>query len=61
MNTSRLAESIRVHEGYRRYPYVDSEGYWTVGWGHKIHDDFVDTALPIGAIAVSRSWASQNW
>jgi lysozyme len=37
MNYARLAESVRHHEGYRRDPYRDHLGNWTVGVGHLIH------------------------
>lgn len=32
-----LADRIKKHEGYRREPYQDTRGFWTVGWGHLIH------------------------
>lgn len=38
MNLERLEQSIRLHEGYRPQPYLDSHGYLTIGWGHKISD-----------------------
>lgn len=38
MDADRLKASIKVHEGYRQKPYQCSEGYWTVGYGHKVHD-----------------------
>lgn len=37
MNRRALTEQIKRHEGYRRRPYQDTRGYWTVGWGHLIH------------------------
>ena len=33
-----LVESIKRHEGYREDPYLCSQGFWTVGWGHNIHN-----------------------
>lgn len=33
-----LSDSISRHEGYRRTPYKDHLGKWTVGTGHLIHD-----------------------
>lgn len=32
------AEQLKLHEGYRPYPYRDSEGFWTIGIGHLIGD-----------------------
>lgn len=29
-------ELIQKHEGYRRFPYTDSRGFLTVGWGHNL-------------------------
>ena len=49
MDRERLTESIKIHEGYRKLPYRDSLGYWTVGYGHLIEEDIVDT-LPMGRI-----------
>lgn len=37
MNRRALVEQIKAHEGYRKAPYLDTRGYWTVGWGHLIH------------------------
>ena len=30
------ADSIKRHEGYRDYPYLDTTGHWSVGWGTNI-------------------------
>jgi lysozyme len=38
VNTVDLVESIRRHEGYRAFPYLDTEGLWTVGFGRLLHD-----------------------
>lgn len=43
MNRERLVQSIKKHEGYRSYPYQDSRGFWTIGWGHLIHHDALET------------------
>jgi len=37
VNRKRLIESIKRHEGYRREPYRDTLGWWTVGFGRNIH------------------------
>ena len=34
-----LRDDIRRHEGLRLIPYRCTEGYWTIGIGHKISDD----------------------
>lgn len=42
MNYHRLIRSIKLHEGYRKEPYKDTKGLWTVGYGHLIHySDFM--------------------
>lgn len=28
---------IKRHEGFRDYVYMDSAGYWTIGYGHALH------------------------
>ncbi len=38
MDDGRLEARICRHEGYEHRPYRDTKGFWTVGWGHKIHD-----------------------
>lgn len=38
MNEDRLVASVCDHEGYRKHPYLDHLGNWTVGWGTLIHD-----------------------
>lgn len=37
MDKARLRKSIIHHEGYEKRPYCDSKGFWTVGYGHKVH------------------------
>ena len=32
----RLAEQIKLHEGLRLTPYLDSVQIWTVGYGHNL-------------------------
>ena len=34
---STLKDRLRREEGFRAEPYVDTNGYWTVGYGHCIH------------------------
>lgn len=34
MNEDDLKKRIQLHEGFRPYVYVDSEGYLTGGYGH---------------------------
>jgi lysozyme len=41
MNRSRLAKQLKRHEGFRGDPYKDSEGNWTIGYGHLLHLDKV--------------------
>ena len=31
-------ESVQDSEGFSDTPYKDSEGYWTVGYGHRLQD-----------------------
>ena len=34
----RFIRSIKDSEGFSDTPYQDSEGNWTVGWGHKLRE-----------------------
>lgn len=36
MNYDRMAEQLLLHEGLRLKPYLDTEGYWTVGVGYNL-------------------------
>lgn len=38
MNLEHLKEEIKLEEGFRLEPYIDTEGYPTGGYGHKIID-----------------------
>jgi lysozyme len=39
---SKLRQSLILHEGYRKYPYVDSVGKITVGIGYNVTDRGMD-------------------
>ena len=41
MDYDRLTASIKAHEDYRREPYRDSLGKWTIGWGHLLEDTLI--------------------
>jgi|CXWL01.1.fsa_nt_gi lysozyme len=50
--SSKLIESIKVHEGYRDTAYKDSVGVWTIGYGTnletlKIHQTMAEELLEI--------------
>lgn len=32
-----LKKRLKLHEGYRGRPYICASGYWTFGYGHRIH------------------------
>lgn len=34
----QLVERLKVEEGFREYPYKDTEGIWTFGYGFNIED-----------------------
>ena len=34
-----LYQRIRRHEGCNLIPYKDTEGFWTIGWGHRLKSD----------------------
>jgi GH24 family phage-related lysozyme (muramidase) len=40
MNSERLLESVKKHEGYRNKVYLDTLGKRTVGVGHLCVEDF---------------------
>jgi len=44
MTYDELAGSVKLSEGFRDHVYMDTEGFRTIGWGHKVvhEDDFVD-------------------
>jgi lysozyme len=37
--TDNLVERTKKHEGYRREPYKDTVGKWTVGYGRNLEDN----------------------
>ena len=40
MTYDELAGSVKLSEGFRDHVYVDTEGFRTIGWGHKVvHED----------------------
>ena len=36
MDREALAKQLKLHEGLRLYPYRDTLGYWTAGYGHML-------------------------
>ena len=40
MDKNRLLESIKVHEGYRETPYLDTRNLFTVGYGRLIDAEY---------------------
>lgn len=36
MNTKRVQKQLQRHEGYRKLPYLDTEGVLTVGYGRNL-------------------------
>ena len=43
MSYELLSESVKLSEGFRNKIYQDTEGFDTIGWGHKVvpADNFV--------------------
>ena len=40
MTYDELAGSVKLSEGFRDHVYKDTEGFATIGWGHKVvHED----------------------
>jgi len=39
MDVTRLIEQLKLHEGVRRYPYVDTVGKTTIGVGRNLTDN----------------------
>ena len=40
MTYDELAGSVKLSEGFRDHIYKDTEGFATIGWGHKVvHED----------------------
>ncbi len=58
MNYQRLHASVRAHEGYRRIPYQDTLGYWTVGFGHLVHDIKLDAVANYQTLGNLLNWIS---
>lgn len=50
MNRKALHEQIKAHEGYRVRPYRDTRGYWTVGFGHLIHNQKSNIEQTLGEL-----------
>ena len=48
---------IENSESLRLFPYQDSHGYWTIGWGHKIrsNEDFAAGITPSEAMSLLRA------
>ncbi len=36
MTYNELADSVKLSEGFRDHIYKDTEGFATIGWGHKV-------------------------
>lgn len=36
VSKAKLIEMLMVHEGYRQYPYKDTVGILTIGYGHQV-------------------------
>ena len=36
MSMDRLKQQLKRHEGYTDYPYQDTVGIWTAGYGHNL-------------------------
>jgi len=45
MDASKLLDSLMKHEGLRLSAYRDSEGIWTIGYGHNLQVMEVDKEL----------------
>ena len=40
MTYNELSDSVKLSEGFRDHVYIDTEGFRTIGWGHKVvHED----------------------
>ena len=39
MTYDELAGSVKLSEGFRDHVYMDTEGFATIGWGHKVTSD----------------------
>jgi GH24 family phage-related lysozyme (muramidase) len=44
MTYDELSGSVKLSEGFKDHVYMDTEGFRTIGWGHKVvhEDNFVD-------------------
>jgi lysozyme len=40
--TDALINQIARHEGLRTKPYLDTEGVWTIGYGHNLNEPITD-------------------
>ena len=64
MDRDRLVASIKRHEGYRKEPYRDTNGYWTIGYGHLIEEldlDYNDANLGALLNRISAKSVHDNW
>ena len=39
MTYDELAGSVKLSEGFKDHVYMDTEGFATIGWGHKVTPD----------------------
>lgn len=58
VNRDRLLQSIKDHEGYRDFPYRDSLGCWTVGYGHLLEDEILSE--DIDTVAHVLDWVTSS-
>lgn len=63
MDRMKLRASLTAHEGRKRFPYLDTEGNWSIGVGHnltanglpdKIIDLLLDEDILIACAALAR-------
>lgn len=66
MDFEKLTESIKQHEGFRNFPYTDTVGKLTIGWGHNLSDngitkDVAELLLSNDIRSAIRTAEAQNW
>ena len=66
MDIDKLTASIKLHEGFRAFPYQDTTGHITIGWGRNltgkgIADDEAQLMLGNDLQSAIREAETQPW
>lgn len=66
MNREKLKASLTRHEARKTFPYLDTEGNWSIGIGHNLTqnglpDSIIDALYEYDVLAASAALARYLW